>query len=193
MNGRICTVMPAMMPAAQASAPPMSQVARITASTSTPTTRASAGFSDTACIERPMVVRVITSVHGGEQRQGDRHHEKLVGGNADAGAERNGDLDVAAEIRGFGGEQELEQGAQRHRGSEARHHHDDGIAARPKAAEQQGVERQRQQARQRHRSQPRREHRPAERERPERQALPAARTKPMSAGEHQRRIGRPRR
>ena len=48
-----------MIPAAQASAPPSSQVARTTAATSMPLIRASAGFSLTARMARPIWVRLI--------------------------------------------------------------------------------------------------------------------------------------
>lgn len=54
MKGLTCTVMPSMTPAAQASAPPIIQVARMTRSTSTPATRANTGFSDTARMARPI-------------------------------------------------------------------------------------------------------------------------------------------
>ena len=56
MKGRICTVMPSTIPAAEASAPAMSQVALMTCSTSIPETRASDGFSATARIARPIGV-----------------------------------------------------------------------------------------------------------------------------------------
>ncbi len=122
-----------MMPAAAASAPPSSQVVRMTGRTSTPTTAASAGFSDTARIERPMVVRFMTKNMATTSTDRQRQRQELVGRHADAAADRNGDLELAAEIGRLRGEDEFEQAAQGHRGAEARHHHDDGVAARPQA------------------------------------------------------------
>jgi hypothetical protein len=75
------------------------------------------------------------------------------------------------EIGGPGGEDELEQAAQRQRGAEAGDHQDDGAAAAPQAAEQQEVERQGEEAGQNHGDKPGRDHRPAEGERADRRRI----------------------
>ena len=125
----------------------------------------------------------------------DEHHrqgkgEELVGGHADAGAERDGDLDFAGEIRRLRGEDEFEQAAERHRRAEARHDHDDGVAACPEAAEEDEVETEREQPGQCHRDRPGDEQRPAEREWAERRHVPPD-GEADHAGQRQRRVGAP--
>ncbi len=71
--------------------------------------------------------------HRDDENERERQRQELVGRHANAGAEPHRDLNVAAEIGRLRGEDELEQAAQRHRRAEARHHHDDGVAARSAA------------------------------------------------------------
>jgi hypothetical protein len=122
--------------------------------------RASAGFSLTARIARPIWLRV--GVHGAYEQRGQAERAQLVRRHADAGGEGNRDLDLPAEVGRLRREQEFEQAAQRQRRTEAGDHHDDGRSASPQAREQEEVERQGQQSRQRHRDEAAREHRPAE-------------------------------
>ena len=71
--------MPTMMPAAQASAPPSSQVARITRRRRRRRRAASVGFSLTARIERPTVVRVMSRNMPATRTSGERERQELVG------------------------------------------------------------------------------------------------------------------
>ena len=85
-----------MTPAMQARPAPSAQAKRMTRRTSTPTTPASAGFSLTARMERPMVVRVRTRWTRTTRSDGDGERQELVGGGAQAVPEADGDLELAS-------------------------------------------------------------------------------------------------
>ncbi len=83
----------------------------MTRATSTPTMLASIGFSATARIDRPMVVRVIRRNIATTRISAKPSVSSWSDVTTDAGTEGNGDLDLPTEIARLAGEDEFEERA----------------------------------------------------------------------------------